>query len=168
MPLDISEFSRRYNVRRMYESDADTILALCRKNTQYYAYCGKNPSKELILNDLTITPPGKDFSSKYYVGFYERSELIAVMDLIENYFENGQAFIGFFMTDKDLQGKGIGSSIVQDVFRYLKEQGFHAVYLGIDKGNPQSVHFWKKNGFTVVREVSQEEGTILVAEKNLT
>ena len=49
MPLDISEFSRRYNVRRMYESDADTILALCRKNTQYYAYCGKNPSKELIF-----------------------------------------------------------------------------------------------------------------------
>ena len=97
MPLDISEFSRQYNVRRMYESDADTILALCRKNTQYYAYCGKNPSKELILNDLTITPPGKDFSSKYYVGFYERSELIAVMDLIDGYPDADTAFIGFFL-----------------------------------------------------------------------
>ena len=39
--------------------------------------------------------------------------------------------------------------------------------LGIDKNNPQSNHFWRKNGFEVIREVVQEEGTILVAEKEL-
>ena len=40
--------------------------------------------------------------------------------------------------------------------------------LGIDKDNPQSNRFWKKNGFEVIREVKQENGTVLVAEKNLT
>ena len=39
--------------------------------------------------------------------------------------------------------------------------------LGIDKENPQSNHFWAKNGFSVIREVEQDEGTILVAEKCL-
>ena len=41
------------------------------------------------------------------------------------------------------------------------------VLLGIDKENPQSNHFWTKNGFSVIKEVEQEEGTILVAEKIL-
>ena len=41
------------------------------------------------------------------------------------------------------------------------------VRLGIDKGNPQSNHFWNKNGFLVIKEVDQDGGTILVAEKTL-
>ena len=39
--------------------------------------------------------------------------------------------------------------------------------LGIDKDNPQSNYFWRKNGFEVIREVEIEEGIILVAEKQL-
>jgi hypothetical protein len=39
--------------------------------------------------------------------------------------------------------------------------------LGIDKENPQSNHFWKKNGFDVIRVVEREDGTILVAKKQL-
>lgn len=38
---------------------------------------------------------------------------------------------------------------------------------GIDKDNPQSNHFWRKNGFEIIREVEIEEGMILVAEKQL-
>ena len=33
------------------------------------------------------------------------------------------------------------------------------------ESNPQSNHFWKKNGFEVVKEVAREDGVILVAEK---
>ena len=40
--------------------------------------------------------------------------------------------------------------------------------LGIDKDNPQSNHFWRKNGFQTTREAQQERGVILVAEKCLT
>ena len=49
----------------------------------------------------------------------------------------------------------------------MKELGFQKSMLGIDKDNPQANHFWRKNGFGIIREVIQEEGTILVAEKEL-
>ena len=39
--------------------------------------------------------------------------------------------------------------------------------LAIDKGNPQSAHFWKKNGFIVIKEVDREGWTVLVSEKQL-
>lgn len=42
-----------------------------------------------------------------------------------------------------------------------------AVRLGIDKENPQPNHFWRKNGFTVLREAAQERGIVLLAERRL-
>lgn len=164
---DITKLSSRYSVRRMNDTDADGILDFCLQNTKYYEYCGKQPSKELILNDLHITPPGKEASDKYYVGFFDGGVMTAIMDLIESYPDEEHCFIGFFMMNKRLQGKQIGSEIVGEVCRYLGEEGFAAVMLGIDKGNPQSTHFWKKNGFVVIREVERDGGTVLVAEKTL-
>ena len=165
--LDISKLSRRYSVRLMNDADADDILALCRQNTLFYQYCGRQTSRELVLRDLRITPPGMDRSSKYYVGFYEGATLAAVMDLIDGYPDRDRCYIGFFMMNRQLQGRQIGSGIVREVCRYLKEAGYAAVLLAIDKDNPQSTHFWDKNGFRVIREAEQDGGTLLVAEKAL-
>ena len=163
--FDFAKLSRDYAIRRMRDVDADAILALCQQNTQYYEYCGKQPSKELILNDLHITPPGIEEADKYYLGFYEGETLAAVMDLILAYPDGKTCFIGFFMLDRQRQGKQVGSGIIREACRVLKNAGFTAVQLGIDKGNPQSTHFWKKNGFQIVREAEREDGTILLAEK---
>ena len=165
--FDITRLSSRYAVRIMRDFDADDIFDFCLQNAQYYQYCGKQPSKELVLNDLHITPPGIEMSSKYYVGFYDNTVLVAIMDLINGYPSSDSGYIGFFMMNKQLQGNQIGSGIIQEVCQYLKEIGITTVLLGIDKGNPQSNHFWKKNGFLVIKEVEQDEGTVLVAEKIL-
>ncbi|MBR4193859.1 MAG: GNAT family N-acetyltransferase [Oscillospiraceae bacterium] len=165
--LELQKLSDHYQVRRMQDTDADAILALCLQNTQYYQYCGKQPSRELILNDLHITPPGIGPSDKYYTGFYSETDLAAVLDLIDGYPDQNACWIGFFMMNKRLQGRQLGTEIIQHLCRYLREAGYTMLRLGIDKDNPQSTHFWKKNGFRVVREVKQDEGTILVAEKAL-
>lgn len=119
------------------------------------------------MQDLEITPPGIPIEQKYYIGFFENGEWIAIMDLEDGYPNRDYAYIGFFMMNRDLQGKGIGSGIISGVFDYLSDLGFHKCQLGIDKNNPQSNHFWRKNGFKVIREVKTNEGDILVAEKKL-
>ena len=164
---DIARRSGEYSVRRLDDSDADEILKLCERNTQFYEYCGAEPTREQVLNDLHITPPGIDLSDKYYVGFYRGDELIAVMDLIDGYPDEETAFIGFFMMKKELQGRQIGTGIINDTASYLKSAGKTAIRLAVDKGNPQSTHFWKKNGFVVLKEVPRDGWTVLVAEKSL-
>lgn len=57
------------------------------------------------------------------------------------------AFIGFFMMDKDSQGKGLGSGIVEECLGFLRMQGYKSVRLCFAKGNPQSEAFFYKNGF---------------------
>ena len=148
--FDISKLSTHYCVRYMSDSDADALLAFCLRNDQYYRYCGKQPSRELILHDLHITPPNTSADAK-----------------IDGYPDSDTAFIGFFMMNRQLQGRQIGTSIIQELFLYLKKAGLKRVLLGIDKENPQSNAFWAKNGFSVIREVEQEEGAILLAEKGL-
>ena len=165
--FDLSKLSTQYHVRPVHDADADAILAFCLQNDQYYRYCGKQPSRELILHDLRITPPNTSADAKYYVGLYDGEILVAILDLIDGYPDSETAFIGFFMMNRQLQGRQIGTRIIQELCLYLKETGLKRVLLGIDKENPQSNAFWAKNGFSVIREVEQEEGTILVAEKGL-
>ena len=165
--IDITKLSSCYDVRRMEDSDAEAILRLCQGNTQFYKYCEAEPTLEQVLNDLHITPPGTDAACKYYVGFYQDRELAAVMDLIDGYPEEDIGYIGFFMMNMKYQGKQIGTSIISETAAYLKAAGKTAIRLGIDKENPQSTHFWKKNGFHIIREVDRNGWTILVAERTL-
>lgn len=138
-------------------------------NTLYFRYCGGDavPSEQSILRDMSIVPGKKTLEDKYYVGFYRGETLAAMMDLIDGYPEGDIAFVGFFMMDISLQGTGEGTKIISRLCAELKNQGIHRVRLGIDKGNPQSTHFWRKNGFQVIREVPQGDGVILLAERSL-
>jgi len=165
--IDIIKLSKNYDVRKMEESDVDSILNLCYGNTLFYKYCEASPTKEQILNDLHITPPNTVLSDKYYVGFYESNTLVAIMDLIDGYPNKENAFIGFFMMNIAYQGKQLGTAIINEVSEYLKLIGKKSIQLAIDKSNPQSNHFWKKNNFIVIKEVDRNGWTVLLAEKTL-
>ena len=74
------------------------------------------------MEDMTALPPEKCAEDKHYLGFFDGETLIAVLDLIERYPKNDTAYIGFFMTKKERQGYGLGST------------------------------FWEKNGFALTGE----------------
>jgi RimJ/RimL family protein N-acetyltransferase len=165
--IDITRLSSRYKIRTLTDSDVDVILDLCQHNTLFYEYTEARPAIEEIRNDMRITPPGITLSDKYFFGFFEGQELVAVMDLIDGYPKPESAYIGFFMMNQEYQGQQIGSAIIGDTAGYLRKIGKTAIRLAIDKGNPQSAHFWKKNGFKVILEVDVNGWTKLVAEKSL-
>ena len=77
---------------------------------------------------------------------------MGLIDLITAYPDDETAFIGFFMLNIKYQHKGIASRIIKESIEYLKTEGYKKMRLGVDKGNPQSFSFWKKNGFKVISE----------------
>ena len=150
--LTIKNMSKTYNVEKLTENDIETIYRLCQGNKLYYRYCQAEISREQILSDLYLRPEGVNEDNKYYLGFFDGDILIAIIDLILSYPTKEIAFIGLFMTNIEYQNKGIGSNIIRDVCSYLKEIGYKRVRLGVDKGNPQSYHFWIKNNFETILE----------------
>ena len=165
--IETAKLSSQFKVRALSTNDADAVLAICKENPLFYNYCSMKPVREDIIKDMQITPPGIGLKDKYYIGFYKDETLIAVMDLIDGYPDAQTAYIGFFMLCKAMQGQGVGSGIINEVLSYLKTAGKTAVRLAINRGNPQSTHFWKKNGFTVIKEVEKEGEMFLVAQKEL-
>lgn len=166
--MKVSCFSNKYIVRCLSKSDIEEIFSLCSKNGLYYQYCPPFVTKEIIIADMNALPPNKDISDKYYVGYYNNNELIAVMDLIMKYPNEQTVFIGFFMTDVSVQNAGIGSRMIEELCDFLRSIGILSIRLGWVNGNPQAEHFWHKNGFAETG-ITYDTGnyTVVVAQKDL-
>lgn len=159
--MNIQELSRRYQVRELTESDIDDVFALCVRNPQYYEYCPPAISKESIQSDMKALPPNTTDEQKHYIGFYENNNLVAVMDLIECFPNDETAFIGFFMMNAELQGRGIGKQIIQELVEELRKEYFY-IRLGYVKGNVQAEQFWLKNRFEKTGVESKTDDYIIV------
>ncbi len=167
--LNVSDFSEKYEVRELAESDISAILSLELSNPLYYDYCPPLPTVEDIKEDMNAFPEALGRENKYYAGYFNLNRLIAVIDLLVNYPQDGIAFIGFFMVDKEYSGNNIGSDIIDELMNYLKESGIHTVRLGYVIGNPQSEHFWKKNRFKELKKTTSltVEQEIMLMERKL-
>lgn len=165
--MRIEDLSRRYAVRALREADAEAVLRFCEQNAQFYRYCAAQPSLEQMRRDMTLLPEGVEPARKHYMGFFDGDGMVAVMDYIEAYPDPESGYVGFFMMNSSMQGRGIGSAIIAEAAAYLRSVGVKRLRLAIAKDNPQATHFWKKNGFVVVREADMCGWTALVADKAL-
>lgn len=145
--MNINDLSKNYVIRYLDENDRDIVYDLCKENNQFYEYCPPMVNKDAILDDLKALPPNKEYKDKYYVGYFKENELIAILDLIDKYPDDNTVWIGLFMMKKSYQAKGIGSKIIDDLTKQIKELGYQYIKLAWAKGNKQSEHFWLKNGF---------------------
>ena len=152
------DFSERYAARPLTASDADAILNLCPPLA----------TKESVLEDLSALPPGKSAADKHYLGFFDGETLVAVLDLILDYPQEGTAYLGFFMTKKAVQGRGIGSALIGELLNELRKADCKKARLAVDRGNPQSKAFWEKNGFALMgEEVPHGDSAYLPMERAL-
>ena len=166
--MNVNDFSKEYSVRTLIEEDIPSVLSLCKDNTLYYEYYPPLPNTLSIKEDMYALPKNKMMKDKYYVGYFEKNELIGVMDLIKDYPNNETCFIGFFMIKKDKQNKGKGSSIIDELCFYLKTLGYKYLKLAWVKGNPESEHFWLKKDFVNIGETKdQNNNAVIVAIRKL-
>ena len=166
--LDVRALSSRYAVRPLLRPDAPAVLALCEGNPLFYRYHPPLPTVQSITEDMTALPRGTTMQDKYFVGFFAGDCLVAVMDLILNYPQSGTALVGWLITDTAGQGRGRGSALMQECEAALAAQGCRKMRLAVDKGNPQSAAFWRKNGYAFTgQEFPNEHGAYLPMEKSL-
>ena len=165
--LDLSTLSCRYAVRALTDADVDAMAALAAGNDQFYRYYSGRPTPEAMREDLRLLPPDTDPAQKHYVGFFEGERMVALLDLIDGYPDADTAYLGFFMLERGCQGRGVGTALYREIEAALRRAGKQRVRLAINKGNPQSTHFWTKQGFSVLKEVVRDDGAFLVAEKAL-
>ena len=160
--MEIALLSSVYHVKQIEEADIQKVYDLCKSNPLYYQHCPPFVTVDNIKEDLMALPKGKTLEDKYYVGFYSDTTLVAVMDIISGYPNAETAFIGFFMMNQQIQGKGVGTAIITEACQYFKKAGYSFARLGFAKGNPQSEAFWTKNHFEKTGMEVKAEGYVIV------
>ncbi|HEM3680624.1 TPA: GNAT family N-acetyltransferase [Streptococcus suis] len=159
--MKTSQCSNRYQVRKLVDADLKQVLASYQTNPLYFEHFPHLPSMESLANDLVECPPGKELSDKYFLGFWDKERLAAILDLIDGYPTAELAYIGLFMVDSRLAGQGLGSKIIAELLSQLATY-FRKVRLGYIESNPQSSHFWSKVGFCPTGEVKEIAGKNIV------
>lgn len=166
--LSVKELSSIYDVRPLESSDTQAYDHLCQGNPDYYQHLHKNFSSKSLEKEMLRLPVGKQIEDKYYLGFFDKDQLVAVLDLIDGYPDNGTAFIGFFMLSAEFQGQGVGSQLIDEVLKALKVMGFKKVRLGFAATNQKAKDFWIQKGFKAVSHAIVQNGVAIVpAEKVL-
>ena len=165
--IDPRGLSSRYRVTRAEPADADGIYPLYISNREYFGYFSIEPSKERLLDDMTMLPDGCTAEQKHFL-VYGDGEPVAILDLIEGYPDADTCYIGLFMVRADLAGRGIGTGIITELREALGELGFKTVRLAYGKNYSRAVHFWTKNGFKPVKEAYLEDyGELIVAQREI-
>ena len=157
--MNIEKMSSKYSVRRLGYDDIDIIYNLCKDNKTFYEYHQPFVTKKSIEDDMKALPPNKTRKDKYYLGFFLDDVLVAIIDFIIGYPDKTTCMLGLFMVTKSYQNQGVGSFIIKELIRCLKEEKILKIRVGVDKENTQSNNFWKKNKFV---EICSKENYIVM------
>lgn len=164
--IQYKNFSNTYSVRKLDTSDLDVVYKLCLSNPLYYQKMHSEITLDSVRCDMTNFPQNKTVDDKYFLGYFKDQCLIAIMDLILDYPQNGTLWIGLFMVDHSLQHAGVGGKIIQELLTYLPTTTFSKVQLGYVAANEQSKSFWEKQGFVPTGKVKNSERyQIVIMEK---
>lgn len=148
--------------------DLDSIHQICSSNPDYYRHMNEDLSKDKLENLLTALPPGADLKNKRNIGFTLDKELMGYLEMVESYPDNETVLIGFFVLDASLQGKGIGSLIINNIANKLLEKGFKSIILSCASTNVASLGFWTKNGFFKAEDNEvYDDIELVIMEKSL-
>ncbi|OJK06329.1 hypothetical protein BRY75_13525 [Acinetobacter baumannii] len=139
-------------MKDLSKADLNRIYEICVSNPEYYQHMNENLSLKTIERLLIALPPTADIKNKKNIGFFMNNRLIGYLEMVQCYPDLDTVLIGFFVLEKTLQGKGLGSLIMKNLFNLLEKKEFKSVILSCPSTNEASLGFWKKIGFIQTEE----------------
>ena len=119
---------------------------------------GELPADE-VRHLLESRPAGLDLARKYVVGFERNGALIAIVDLLENYPEPTNWYVGLLVLSPDERNHGLGTAVWTAVEAWVRAEGGRHARLIVQEQNPHAARFWRALGFTADGTVEQHLST---------
>ena len=152
-----------YEIAIITRENFEKVFEVYNTNQNFFLLTqGSKTTVESSINDIDALPPTCDVSQKIYVSICEQDKIIAVMDLITGYPEETTIWIGLLLIHGDMQGKKIGSRIVNAVLDAAYATGSKSAQLGVIESNTRAVVFWQKHGFEIFQ---QSDNIVIMARK---
>ena len=127
---------------------------------------GRAVGRSEALEFLEDLPPGKMAADKICLGLEDgRGELVGAIDLVRDYPEEGEWFLGLLMLVPEVRGSGAGTRVMEAMERWVGGEGAKALQLAVHERNTGGKRFWERRGFATIREAVKDYGRLFVQRK---
>ncbi len=146
--------------RRLDEKDTAALQALCEACVSFHLLIeGRPPRPDEAQHLLAELPPGKTLTDKFFFGlFTPRPRLCGALDLLRDYREPGEWYLGLLVLDPGHRSQGLGTKLMVALVHWLREQGARSLRLAVSEHNEAGRRFWERQGFEPVKQVIAEFG----------
>jgi ribosomal protein S18 acetylase RimI-like enzyme len=139
--------------RKITIEDKDEVMHLFRECKDFFVLTeGTKPDEcDGFFYDL---PPEKTIKEKYLYGVFDNNSLIAAIDIVSNYPEEGEWIIGLLLIHPNTRGMGLGKELHNLIKRITINEGAEKLRIGVMEQNTDALTFWNKIGYkqTIVTE----------------
>ncbi|MGZ3457593.1 MAG: N-acetyltransferase family protein [Archangium sp.] len=150
-----------YRVRRVSERDAPILRELGERCLEHLElHYGSPPDPEQMIRELlSDLPPGKALGDKFGMGVFDGAgRLVGGIDVIRDYPEPREWYLGLLVLDPKHRGHGLGAKLMAALTRWLLEQDAAYLRLAVSEHNEAGQRFWTRMGFQPVKQVIAEFG----------
>ena len=147
-------FATSHNlVTRLHDPDRPAVQALLERCTDYFELVEGAPPGDHAVDDLwTDVAPGKTLDDKLLLGLWDLSgHLVGLLDVMRDYPEPGEWFIGLLLIDPAQRSQGTGAEVYRAFATWAAGCGALAIGLGVVEANTGAYRFWQRLGFEVMR-----------------
>lgn len=154
MSREILFATSRHVLTRLEDPDRPAVQALLERCADYFELVeGAPPAKDAADDLYSDLAPDKTLEDKLLLGVWDLAgRLVGLLDVMRDYPEPREWFIGLMLIDPALRGQGVGTDVYRAFEAWAARCGVLAVGLGVVEANSQAYHFWQRLGFETVRQ----------------
>jgi len=105
---------------------------------------------------LESLPPDKEIADKFVLGLETANgDLAGVLELVRNFPDEGDWFLGLLLLDPRHRGKGAGTRVMDALEAWLLAEGAESVLVAVQDQNGPARRFWERRGYGFVHEIGK-------------
>jgi ribosomal protein S18 acetylase RimI-like enzyme len=145
---------REHAVRFMERNDEAQVRALLESDPDFFMSTQGAPPRLIdALSLLNEIPEGKQLSDKFvYVVFNRNGDLSAVIDLLRGYPKDDIWYLGLIFVAPANRGLGLGTRALEAICAHVRQQGGHALRLGVVREHLRARALYDRTGFHFLYE----------------
>jgi GNAT superfamily N-acetyltransferase len=139
--------------RLLDEKDTVALQALCDACADYHVLLQGEPAgPDEARHLLAELPPGKAREDKFFFGlFTPRPRLCGALDLVRDFREPGEWYLGLLLLEPGARGRGLGEDVLRAAEGWARTQGARRMRLACAEQNEAGRRFWERHGYRADR-----------------
>jgi ribosomal protein S18 acetylase RimI-like enzyme len=163
-----------YTATYLQPEDRAILQRLLENCSDYFELVnGLPPTGSEAQKLFEAKPPTKTLTDKLVIGLWNDTEkLIGVLDVIRDYPQPGEWFVGLLLIDPTYRQHGIGQQMYQAFEQWAVTHGARYMGLGVVEQNTRASEFWQRRGFEIVekrlpKRNEDQERVVVVMRRSL-